>query len=755
MSILGTRVTRLEDPRLLTEGGVYVDDIALEGAVWATFVRSSLAHARLLSVDTRAAASLPGVVAVATAADDDLPEAVPLDNPILPDTMPRPFLARDVVRYVGEPIAVVLSETRAQGADAVHAVAVDDEPLPALIDPEHAADGDVLLHPSADSNICFDIPAEAVDLDGCEIVVRQRLINQRVAACPLEVQSSACRWSDDGRLELWTGSQGPHVVRASVASLYGLDEAQVRVVSPDVGGGFGSKSYPSPETLLLPYLARRLDRPVRWTETRSESMLSLGHGRAQVHDIVIGGARDGTVLTYDLTVIQDAGAYPRLGALLPLLTRMMHPGTYRIPRTSCRVRSAVTNTAPVVPYRGAGRPEAAAAIERAIDLFAAEAGLDPAEVRRRNFVPPGAFPYSTTGGTVYDSGQYERALDLVLETADYAGLRDEQARRRQEEDRVQLGIGLSAYVEVTALLGGSELGRVEVLPDGTARVLSGSFPQGQGHLTSWAMLVAERTGIPPSDIEVVYGDTDAVPAGGLTGASRSAQIGGVNVWQAAGRVVEKARKLAAGLLEAHPDDIVLDTSSARFHVTGTPARAHTWGELAAAAAQGAEDLTGEGDFEAPPQGSFPSGVHLAVVEVDVETGLVKLVRVVAADDAGRILNPVVAEGQVHGGVAQGAAQALLEQFSYDEDGNPVTTNLADYAFVSAAELPNIETVHLETASPNNELGVKGIGESGSIGATPAVQNAVVDALAHLGVRHVQLPATPERVWQAIAEARES
>jgi aerobic carbon-monoxide dehydrogenase large subunit len=755
VSILGTRVNRIEDPRLLTEGGLYVDDIALEGAVWATFVRSTIAHAQLTSVDTEAAAAMPGVVAVASAADVDLPGPVPLDNAILPDTMPRPFLAGDVVRYVGEPIAVVLTETRAQGADAIEPIAVDYDPLPAVIDPEDAAAGEVVLHPAADGNVCFDIPGEPVDLEGCDVVVRQRLINQRVVAAPLEVQASACRWTDDGRLELWTGSQGPHVVRTSLASIYGLDEAQVRVVSPDVGGGFGSKSFPSPETLLLPWLARWLGRPVRWTETRSESMLSLGHGRAQVHDIVIGGTRDGTVLAYDLTVLQDAGAYPRLGALLPLLTRMMHPGTYRIPRTSCRVRSVVTNTAPVVAYRGAGRPEAAAAIERAIDLFAVEAGLDPAEVRRRNFVPPDAFPYSTTGGTVYDSGQYERALDLVLEAAGYAGLRDEQARRRERGDHVQLGIGLSAYVEVTALTGGPELGRVEVLPDGKARVLSGTFPQGQGHVTSWVMLVAERTGIPPSDIEVIYGDTDAVPAGGLTGGSRSAQIGGVNVWRATGQVIEAARHVAGRLLEAHPDDIVLDASSGQFHVAGTPARAHTWAEVAAAAAEAGEDLTGEGDFEAPPQGSFPSGAHLAVVEVDVETGLARLVRVVAVDDAGRILNPVVAEGQVHGGVAQGAAQALLEEFSYDPDGNPVTTNLADYTFVSAAELPDIETVHLETASPNNELGVKGIGESGSIGATPAVQNAVVDALAHLGVRHVQLPATPERVWQAIAEASTS
>jgi aerobic carbon-monoxide dehydrogenase large subunit len=481
-------------------------------------------------------------------------------------------------------------------------------------------------------------------------------------------------------------------------------------------------------------------------------MIGLGHGRAQVQDVVIGGTRDGTVLAYDLTVLQDAGAYPRIGAYLPAMTRMMHPGCYRIARTACRTRSVVTNTVPVVAYRGAGRPEATAAIERAIDLYAVEAGLDPAEVRRKNLVPADAFPYTTTAGTVYDSGSYERSLDLVLEAAGYDTLRAEQRSRRRDGGRLQLGIGMSTYVEVTGLPGGGETGRVEILPGGRARVLTGTFPQGQGHATAWAMLVSDRTGIQIDDIEVVFGDTDVVPVGAITGGSRSAQIGGTTIWRAAGHIVDQARELAADMLEAAVGDVVLDESTGSFSVVGTPAIALTWSELAAEAGSRPVALAAEGDFTLPASGTFPSGSHLAVVEVDVETGHVRVVRMVAVDDAGRILNPLLAEGQVHGGLAQGVAQALLEEFVYDADGNPLTTNFADYGVISATELPAFETVHLETASPLNDLGAKGIGESGSIGSTPAVQNAVIDAVSHLGVRHIDMPVTPERVWRALRDA---
>jgi carbon-monoxide dehydrogenase large subunit len=499
--------------------------------------------------------------------------------------------------------------------------------------------------------------------------------------------------------------------------------------------------------MMLGAIARLAGRPIRYTESRSESMLGLGHGRAQVQDVEIGGTREGKILAYRLHVLQDAGAYPRFGAYLPTMTKLMLSGTYDIPNSTLSSTAVVTNTVPLVAYRGAGRPEAAAAIERAVDLFAAEIGMDPAEVRRRNVVAADRFPYTNSTGTVYDSGQYEAALDLVLEAAGYTSLRDEQAERRSRGEVVQLGIGLSVYVEVTAGGGGTEYGRVEVGADGRVQVQTGTTPYGQGHRTSWAMLVSERLGIPMDRIDVVHGDTDLVARGSITGGSRSAQLGGTNVWRAAGTVLERARALAAQLLEADPADVVLEDG--RFHVAGTPSIGRTWAEVAAAATElDGEPLAALGDFT-QTTGTYPSGAHLAVVEVDTETGQVVLRRLVAVDDAGTILNPMIAEGQVHGGLAQGVAQALLEEVVYDADGNPLTANFADYGVISAAELPSFETVHLASPSPANELGAKGIGESGTIGATPAVHNAVIDALSHLGVRHLDMPCTAERVWRAI------
>jgi carbon-monoxide dehydrogenase large subunit len=753
VSILGNRVVRVEDPRFLTAGGSYVDDLDLPGACHVTYVRSPMAHARIIAVDTSMALDAPGVMAVVTAGDlDGDLGPVPVDLPMLPTTMPRPFLATEVVRYVGEPVAAVITEDRYQGEDAAELVVVDYEPLPVVVASEDALAGEVLLFPELGTNVCFEIPGAGLDFSACDVVVEARINNSKVAPCPLEVRVAASRWEGDGRLTHWSSSQGAHPVRDRLAAVYGIGPAQVRVITPDVGGGFGAKGFSYPEELLCPWLARRVGRPVRWFETRSESMVGLGHGRGQIQDVTIGGTRDGRVLAYRLEILQDSGAYPRISAILPFLTRTMLTGTYDIPVAEGVARSVVTNTVPMVAYRGAGRPEAAAAIERAMDLFAAEIGMDPAEVRRRNLVSPTSFPFTTPTGTTYDSGQYERALDLALDAAGYDDLRGEQRRRREAGDVVQLGIGLSVYVEVTALQGGAEYAQVTILPGGGARVLTGTSPHGQGHHTSWAMLVSERTGVPIADIDVVYGDTDVVPVGGLTGGSRSLQIGGTNVWQAAGAVVEQARELAARMLEADVADVVLDVESARFHVVGTPAVGLGWAELAGVAEEHlGRPLTGEGDFT-QPGGSFPSGAHVAVVEVDTETGKVSLRRLVAVDDAGRILNPLLAEGQVHGGLAQGAAQALLEEFVYDEEGNPLTSTLADYAAISAAELPSFETVHLETVTPLNELGAKGIGESGTIGATPAVQNAVVDALAQFGVRHVPMPATPERVWRAISGA---
>jgi carbon-monoxide dehydrogenase large subunit len=752
MSILGNRVLRREDPKFLTSGGIYGDDLALDGALWATFVRSTVAHARIAEIDADEARNAPGVVAVFTGADIDL-APVPAGVPGFPDIMGRPVLAKDVVRFAGEAVAVVLTEERYQGEDAAEAVFVEYDPLPAVVDAASGADSETLLFPEHGSNvaIAFEQPLDEHFFDDCEVVVRQRIINQRLAPCPLEVRSGAATWGDDGRLTQWASNQAPHGAKAALAEVYGLDPGQVRVIAPDVGGGFGAKIGLYAEDFALPWLARESGRTVRWTENRSESMLAMGHGRAQVQDMVIGGSRDGRVTHYRLEVLQDCGAYPSLGGFLPALTRMMTSGTYDIANVEFSARSIVTNTTPTVAYRGAGRPEATACIERAMDLFAAEIGNDPAEVRRANLIAKDAFPYTTPTQTVYDCGDYEGALDLALESSGYRDLRAEQARRREAGDTVQMGIGVSTYVEITNGAGPpGEFSAVEVLPDGKAKVYTGTSPHGQGHLTAWSMLASEQLGIPMDDIEVIANDTDLVREGGGTMGSRSLQSGGLAVHEASITVVAQARKLAADLLEASPDDVVLDKAEGRFHVTGTPSVARTWAEVAAAS-DATKGLRVE-QSSAPAGPTFPFGAHVAVVEIDTGTGAVKLVRLIAVDDAGTILNPLLAEGQRHGGLAQGAAQALLEEVRYDEDGNPVTSNLADYAMISSTELPSFELVPMATPTPINQLGAKGIGESGTIGSTPAVQSAVVDALSHLGVRHLDMPATPERVWRAITES---
>jgi carbon-monoxide dehydrogenase large subunit len=772
MSILGNRVLRREDVKFLTSGATYVDDLDLPGAAWVTYVRSPVAHGRITSIDVEAAKAAPGVIDVVTGADIDI-DPIPLGMGINPQ-MSRPYLAGEVVRYVGEPVAAILSETRAAGADASELVFVDYETLPVVVDIEAAQRGDVLLFPELGSNVAYKLdnggeaageeaaekPSGESPFDGCEVVVSERIVNQRVAPCPLEVRSAAARVEGD-RLVFYASTQAPHGVRGDLVKALGLEEKDIRVISPDVGGGFGAKGSIYPEEILVAWLARRSGRPCRWVETRSESMLGLGHGRGQIQRFTIGGRRDGRVLAYRLEILQEAGAYPHWGAFLPYLTRLMASGNYDIERVECEGTSLVTNTVTTTAYRGAGRPEATAAIERAMDRFAAELGMDPAEVRRVNLIGKERFPFETQTGAKYDVGDYERALDTLLEVADYQQLRDEQARRRESGAARQIGLGLSVYVEITNGDGGSEYGSVEVRADGTVLVRTGTSPHGQGHVTAWSMIVADTLGVPLEDVEVVHGDTDHVLKGVGTFGSRSLQTGGVAVGRAAEDVVEQARNLAADLLEADVADIVHDKSEGRFHVAGTPALARSWAELAAVAHERAEDADGENgevvrlqaetDFK-PEGATFPFGAHLAVVEVDTETGKVTLERMITVDDAGRILNPLLAEGQIHGGLGQGIAQALVEEFCYDEDGNPITANLADYGLISAVELPSFETSFIETPTPLNPLGAKGIGEAGTIGSTPAVQNAVVDALAHLGVRHIDMPATPERVWRAIEAA---
>jgi carbon-monoxide dehydrogenase large subunit len=744
-SILGNRVARVEDPRLLTAGGTYVEDIRLPGAAWLTYVRSSVAHADIIAIDLSEAKAVPGVVAIFTG--DDLAELglAPHLSPSFPDAMRRPFVARGAVRYVGQPVVAVIADDAGSAADAADLVVVEYEPRPVVIDPEASARDDIVVYADVGTNVVqrFDSKSRA-DFSVCEVVVEERIVNQRLTAAPIEPRSGAAYWTEDGRLVHYSACQGAHPTRDLLAGIYRLDPSRLRVIVPDMGGGFGAKSRTYPEELALGFYARAVGRPVKWTETRSENMVAMPHGRAQVQRARLGGRRDGRITAYQLDVVQDAGAYPLIGALLPMMTLRMTTGVYDLNNVGFSGVTVVTNAVSTTAYRGAGRPEAAVAIERMVDRFAAEIDMDPAEVRRRNFVPRFTEPYTTGVGTVYDVGDYPRALALALGAAGYDELRTEQARRRAAGDPVALGIGISVYVEITAGAPGTEYGAVELLDGGRFRVRSGATPFGQGHDTTWAMLVADRTGVALEDVEVVRGDTDLVRSGGLTVGSRSVQVGGAAIAGATATLIDRARQRAAELLEAAVDDVVVD-GSGRFHVAGTPARTLGWADIAAVEG---EPLAAELDFQ-PVTPTFPFGAHVAEVEVDTETGHARLRRIVAVDDAGRILNPVAAEGQVHGGIAQGVAQALLEAIQYDEDGQPKTTNFADYPVISATELPSFELVHMETPTFANELGAKGIGESGTIGSIPAVYNAVVDALAHLGVRHLETPVTPERVWQAI------
>lgn len=750
MSVLGNRVVRTEDPRLLTGAAGYVDGLPLTGARYVTFVRSTMAHARITGIDIAAALAAPGVVTVLTAADVDLaPFPPPTFFPQIDPRIMRPVLATEEVRFVGEAVAVVVSETRAQGEDAAGLVDIAYEPLPVLVDVLESAKEELLLFPETGTNVVADLSLPVADdlFDGADVVVRQRMINRRVAPLPMEGRVAAATWEDD-RLTYFASTQGVSALRDTLAQLLGLDPGAVRVICADVGGGFGAKGLPYPEEILVAWLALRLGGTVRWAETRSENLTAMTHGRGQVQDVAVGATRDGRIVALSMDIIQESGAYPDVGAGLPMMTMVMASGVYAIPKIGFTSKAYVTNTTPTGAFRGAGRPEAAYAIERILDMLADELEMDPVELRRRNLIASDAFPATTAVGTVYDSGDYVLALDRALAVAGYDELRAEQQARRERGDRHQLGIGVSCYVEITGAMPGPEPGIVKVHADGSATVITASSPTGQGHETSWAMMASDRLGIPIERITVVYGDTDKAPAGPNTGGSRSAQVCGVVIGRAADKVVEQARTIAADLLEAAVDDVVLDTASGNFHVAGSPAVGRTWADVVKAASA---DLEAEDTFESTP--TFPFGTNVAVVDVDTETGRVELVKLVACDDAGRILNPNLFEGQVHGGMAQGVAQALLEEIAYDADGNPLTGTLADYAAISACELPSFDLVHTETPTPMNELGAKGIGESGTVGSTPCVVNAVVDALSPLGIRHIDMPTTPMRVWQAIEQAR--
>jgi carbon-monoxide dehydrogenase large subunit len=758
-SILGNAVVRLEDPTLLTGAAKYVDDLESANAARVVFVRSSVAHGTVRSVDVDAAATMPGVLAVYHAGGDDL-GLVPFQSfPMLPETFNRPIFAQDRVRFVGDIVAAVVADSGSAAVDAAEAVVVDIDPLPALIGLGEALDADApLLFPEVGSNICFatSFGTEEDPLAGAEVTAEVEMVSQRLAGVPMEVNGCLMVPGEpQGGMTCWISHQAPHSVQPALAGVLGLEPDAVRVVCPWVGGGFGPKAAVYVEYLVAAAAAKQLGRPVKWVETRSENMLSLVHGRDFKMTAKLGLTKDGKIVGLDANVLASGGAYPAIGAVLPMLTQMMVVGVYDIPKVRFQGTTVVTNTTQIGAYRGAGRPEATQLIERVLDVAADRLDIDPAEIRRRNFLDPAAFPLTTTTGGGYDSGEYGKALEAALAAAGYDELRAEQARRREAGEPVQLGIGLSTYVEVTAPLGlHIEYGAVEVHDDGTASMAVGTSVHGQGHHTAFAMVASDVLGIPMEKIELVNSDTAAVPRGAGTMGSRSLQTAGNAVLAASKEVLARVQQIAAHLMEASPDDIV--TGEAGVHVAGVPGRTLSWAEIGAASRdasrlpEGLEPgpLRFEGDFDGTGS-TFPFGAHVSVVEVDTETGQVTMRRHVAVDDCGRILNPLLVRGQQHGGIAQGAAQALYEWVQYDEDGNPLTGNLMDYTIPAASELSSFEVSNTQTDSPRNPLGAKGIGESGTIGSTPAVQNAVVDAVSHLGITHLDMPCTPERVWRAI------
>jgi carbon-monoxide dehydrogenase large subunit len=760
-SILGNPVRRTEDPRILRGDADYFDDLPVEGLLHVAFVRSTMAHARIESADTSEAAAMPGVVAVYTA--DGLGLEPGQGFAMVPAALARPPLARDVVRFVGDIVAVVVAETRAQAVDAAEMVIVDYDPLPTVIDPEAAlADDAPLVFPEHGSNLAieFNFGDDPSILDDADVVVEGRFLNQRLAPVPMEPNGILVELDGDDGLTVHVPTQNPHGVRDPLAGVVGLDEDRIRVVATTVGGGFGAKSGLYPEFAIVATAARKLGRPLKWSETRSENMTAMTHGRGQIQYIELGLKRDGTFTGLRGRIVCDGGAYPGVGAFLPYLTRSMSQGVYRIPKIEMNSKSAITNTTPTAAYRGAGRPEAAALLERIVDMAAVELGRDPVDLRKQNFLRPEEFPLTTVTGANYDSADYVKALDEACRVAGYEELRRDQAQRRERGDVKQLGIGLSVYTEVTA--GGlfQEFGSVEVQTDGTVTATVGTSPHGQGLETAFKMIVAELLGVPMDAVNVVQSDTAVVPRGMGTMGSRSLQIGGTAIYKTSELVVDKAKRLAAHLLEADVADIVVHEGEG-VGAAGAPATALSWAELAMAAGDPArrpanfeEGLRAELDFN-QGEATYPFGAHIAVVEVDTETGRVELLRHVAVDDCGRVINPLLVAGQQHGGIAQGIAQALYEGVRYDDDGNPQTANLMDYAMPSAAELPSFEASNTETPTPLNPLGAKGIGEAGTIGSTPAAQNAVVDALSIFGIRHLDMPLTSERVWQAIRNAATS
>ena len=750
-SLLGTVVRRVEDPDLLVGRSTFVDNMQAPDLLHGVFVRSPFAHALVGSVEIAEAVAAPGVVAVLTGADLSGRTLRPFA--IADQRLVQPPLALDKVRYVGQPVALVVAESRAQAVDAAELVEVDYDPLPVVVDMEAALAADAPLQfEELGSNVAASRKDDdqSVPWPADAHVSRVRIENQRVATAPMEGHAILVRPADgEHELSIWLTTQQPHMARDQLAEFAGLPPERVRLVAPHVGGAFGGKAGANAEHAVIVAAARQLDRPVKWAETRSESMISM-HGRGQVQYAELGLDRDGRILGMRLRLIGDCGAYGGFGGTFPLGgTYLMAQGVYEIPRITYAAIASLTNTAPVGAFRGAGRPEAAALIERLIDVAADELDLLPEEIRRRNLIPKDAFPYDTVTGAHYDVGDFDMPMREALRIADVDAARAEQRRRREAGEAKLLGIGIATYVEITGFAG-TEFGSVEVHADGSATVSAGTSAHGQGHATSFAMIVADRLGIPMDRITYVQSDTARVPTGGGTGGSRSLQLGGSAIGRAADKVLDRAREVAARLLEASAADIeVVDDG---FAVRGVPGAQVGWARVAEEAASQGVALADTDDFKASAA-TFPFGCHVSIVEVDTETGVVTPLRHIAVDDCGRVLNPLLVEGQQHGGALQGMSQALWEEFVYDEEGNPLSATFADYTLPTAADAISFEVSTTETPTPLNPLGAKGIGESATIGSTPAVQNAVVDALSHLGVRHVDMPCTPERVWRTVEQAR--
>jgi aerobic carbon-monoxide dehydrogenase large subunit len=773
---LGRARLRKEDARLVTGQTNWTDNIVLPGMLHMAFVRSPFAHARITSVDVSAARKMPGVIAAFAGADFAGEQgSLPCAWPVTPDIVipHHPPMATEEVRYVGEAVAVVVARDRYEAADAAAAVDVEYEPLPAVLDMRAAlAEGSPKVHEAGNKSYewVFEQGDTIAAFRDAPVVIERTYRQQRLIPCAMEPRAVVASTDVAGEVTLWSATQIPHVLRFALSAFFGIPEQNIRVIAPDVGGGFGSKLQVTAEEVLAVLVSSKLRRPVKWTESRSEGNMTVHHGRDQWQRIRVAAERDGRLRGLAVDLLADMGAYLMLVTPgVPLLGAFMYPAIYKMDAYSFKCTGVFTTKMPTDAYRGAGRPEATFAIERVMDELAAELGMDPLAVRERNWIKHEEFPYTTIATLVYDSGNYEAATARARELFRYDELRAEQERRRASNDPVQLGIGISTFTEMCGLApsrvlgslsygaGGWEHASVRMLPTGKVEVVTGSSAHGQGHETAWSQIVADKLGVPFEDVRVLHGDTQVSHKGMDTYGSRSLTVGGIALTGACDKVIGKARRMAAHMMEASENDI--EFSAGRLHVRGDPSQGRTIQEIALAIfaahnlPEGMEPSLDSDHTYDPDNFSFPHGTHLCATEVDTETGRVTIRSYVAVDDVGKVVNPLIVEGQVHGGIAQGIAQALYEEAVYDEDGNLLTTTLADYLVPSAADLPHFTTERTETPATTNPLGVKGVGEAGTIASTPAVVNAIVDALRHLGVTDVPMPCTPEHVWQAIRTAQ--